>query len=229
MTSESGLWELAERLGRALPALQELVDESRTRGAEPVSCTDATGTVHVALAADGLPDSIRVGEDWRRAVGAAGLAAAVTEACHRGEADRSERVAAALHGRRWPERAVGIFTYIAGNGAPPLTSPRGATPTWSAPAFAGTRSLLAAAEQIAAAHPSGDGPADPVPPQRPGAGAHGRLTLTLTGLGTITCDADPDWVAGQEARDLDDALASALTALRSDLDAANPERPRGHR
>ncbi|MBO0868437.1 MAG: hypothetical protein J2P15_07715 [Micromonosporaceae bacterium] len=63
--------------------LAELPQEHRAQKAPwpPGEATDASGTVRVVLAPDGLPRSIEVDPRWRRTVGCDGLAGAVTEAC----------------------------------------------------------------------------------------------------------------------------------------------------
>jgi hypothetical protein len=48
----------------------------------------------------------------------------------------------------------------------------------------------------------------------------GRLELTLTPDGALSCTADPQWVSDQEPAELTDALNRALAGARAELDSA---------
>lgn len=50
-----------------------------------------------------------------------------------------------------------------------------------------------------------------------GANRSGKLALTLSKAGLVSCTADPEWVSGQTAATLMNALGEALDAARADL------------
>jgi hypothetical protein len=58
-----------------------------------------------------------------------------------------------------------------------------------------------------------------VPAEGTGSTAFGKLVLTVSGAGVVSCTADPEWVSRQEAEGLTDALNRALTSARAELAA----------
>jgi len=69
---------LREEWAQSVASAEDVVVEPAP--AQPAAGTDGTGTVHVAVDAAGVPESITLDEGWRRQVGTERLVAAVVEA-----------------------------------------------------------------------------------------------------------------------------------------------------
>ena len=206
------------RMAKAGPAMEFLHGEFLAAAAEYQNPDDG-GTIRVVLAADGLPESIQVGADWRRAVGSEGFAAAVTGACRAAGEARWAAWAAALERKGLRPKLDEVMAYLSGNGP--------------APSFASTPSAPVASVapvQAAPPHPVGerrrefdqlvnamkdfDPDGDP-PIVGTGTAARGRLSLAISFDRTVTCEADPGWVGEREADELTAALAVALAEARA--------------
>jgi hypothetical protein len=206
--------------GEPAPA-EETVPRQRSEA------TDATGTVRVVVAPDGLPESITVGEDWRRTVGSEGFAAAVTEACRNAAAAQAlsepEPPAGPVErdGADRLDRAKEIVAFVEGDpraDLPPVDleeiNPR--------PLSSIIEEALRAADAVSAMAASWV--PEEVPPNEAPAGH--RLSLAVAPFGLLSCTADPAWVGRQETADLEEALAAALRFVRSrhaESLAASPE------
>ncbi|BCB88314.1 hypothetical protein [Phytohabitans suffuscus] len=168
--------------------------------------SDRTGTVHAVVGRDGIPESFVVDPGWHRALGATGLAGAVAEACAAaGTAAWEASAPSGADPREWFTRLHRAFTEDA-----PAPRP--------APAHRQPRPLDAVvADALDHLGPilaglGGTGSAT-------GTAAGGRLSLTLDPAGSVSCEADPDWVSRQEAGELGEALDRALAAARAGLSA----------
>jgi hypothetical protein len=207
--------EVMLRIGEAIPVIYALAADTATID-EETTATDETGTVRVVFAADGLPQLIQVGADWRRTVGGDGLAAAVTTACARAGRSYDAKIGDATDGSGWVARFNEVVRYIASIGPPPpgLVAP---PPLPETPDVSMSMARLHALEEVSAALGS---PEDVVNRMHVGTGAAGRLRLTLAEWGAMTCDADPDWLRRTESAEIEQALAAALADLRAERDAA---------
>lgn len=206
-----------ERIRRGTAALRALMAERP--GASGITGSDASGAITVALGEDGLPERIDLDDGWRRAVGAEGLAAAVTRACGGATQARFDVMAAASQSG-WTARVSAAFAYIDGEGPEPPGLPSADDAQAASPYVPELSGLLA--DIVASDLAEGtDAVARAGPPQYSGSAGVGRLTLTLDATGKLTCEADPDWVGRQETQDLRDALASALAGLHAERRAAS--------
>jgi hypothetical protein len=211
---EQAYFDRLERGTSALRALTaELPSPAGTIG------TDSSGSVGVALGADGLPERIDLDDGWRSTVGAEGLAAAVTAACRGAVQARSHALSTAADQSGYIDRATAVFAYMSGRGPEPPDLPRSSgSPT--GPASMPDLSDIAAdivasdlTDRVETALQAG-------PPQYSGSAGLGHLTLTLDPSGTLTCDADPDWVGRQETHVLRETLSTALAGLHAERRAA---------
>ncbi|GAA5185080.1 hypothetical protein GCM10023322_28020 [Rugosimonospora acidiphila] len=210
---ESDLHSLVERLHRVLPALEALTAEPT---AQVSGVTQSTDAVSVMLAADGLPLRIEVHPDWRRTVGLGEFARVVTEVCQETARARADVVADAVSADQWPERFAALLGYLTGEAPPPPDLPpavalpptrtreSGALPALVADLV---RASAAVGEVAAAVNQPGA--------RAVGTGGRGRLVLVLHESGALRCSADPDWVAGRDTQELNDALAAAVAELRA--------------
>jgi len=170
--------------------------------------SDESGTVHVAVGRDGVPEAIRVDQGWQRAVDADGFADALTGAAAAARlharadnepGDWFDRTARTLTGEapdRLGDRASSIEAVFAPGG-------RGRAP----------ESFLADARRYADA---ADGRLDRSR-LATGTAASGRLALGLEPSGSLSCEVDPDWLARQDAEGLTESLNRALAAARAEL------------
>jgi hypothetical protein len=217
---QQGVWALTDLLAATpdvapaeAPAEVLAVDEGAPRLRQ--EATDATGTVRVVVATDGLPESIEIGEDWRRTVGSEGLAAAVSEAC-------KNAVFASAEGDATPvaepvetdreavlERADQIVAYVEGAG--PL--PPGVATLDIAQVH--PRSLSRIVDELLQAADAVDSLGTQWVMEEPPSDGHGRISLTVGPFGLVSCTADPDWVGRRETTELMDDLAAALRSARS--------------
>jgi hypothetical protein len=224
--AEPHLHNLIERFQRVLPALVALAAEPTTRLPDLVQATDA---VSVVLAADGLPLRIEVNPEWRRAAGARDFAQVVTDVCHRAAMAHADAVAGAMSASRWTERVADMLDRLTGETPPPPGASSGVAAAVAVPAGS-SRSLPAIVADLVQASASVDDVAAAVrePSAAPvvGSGGRGRLVLLLDGSGTVSCSADPDWVAACDVHELNAAFAAAVAQLRAARDAgtAAPQR-----
>jgi len=223
-----------DRTQRALSVLNDLVGQMGTVAPQRVTGTDPAGAVEVVLGRDGLPETIGVRPDWRRTVGAAGFAEAVTAACRSAATGRAAGWQDGLERGDFAARLDRALADLATPGDPgrPDRDGAGAVPPGEAAApggRAGPGTGGPALERAVGALAAAAGVPDAATATGGGTGhaAVGRLELTVTEVGTVTCRADPDWVGRQDADQLTEALAAALAGARAGLagPAGPPDRP----
>jgi hypothetical protein len=226
--ADSALDSLIERFQRVLPQLAAVAAEPTTRLPELVRATDA---VSVVLAADGLPSRIEVNPQWRHNAGAADFARMVTEAWRQAATEHAEAVAGSMSASGWTDRVADLLAALTG-AAEPSSGPRSmaAPAPRSGPSIGSARSLQAIVADLVQASAAVDDVAasvhEPSAGNVVGTGGRGRLELRLDPSGAVSCGADPDWVAGRDAPELNAALAAAVAELRGQRDAgtAVPQR-----
>src|SRR5688572_4616674 len=111
-----------EQAERGIALMKSLLGQVPTFSSEAQG-SDPTGTVTVSIGRDGLPDTIAIGEQWRRNVGAEGLAAAVEEAFRHAAEAGSARSLAELGEARWIENFAAAIAYANGDGPAPVIEP----------------------------------------------------------------------------------------------------------
>lgn len=216
----AGLADRVDRMQQGVSALLGLLAEPVASDAAPArvarrEASDASGAVRVVLADDGLPESITVDGGWRGLVGSEGFAAAVTEAC-RGAMTTPAQDEATVPADRpvddaWRDRVDGIVAFIEGSAGPPAgLRTAGTGPVRPRPFADIVDEVIRAADATTSllADENPDGSAE-------GTAALGRLSLTISPFGVVTCSADPAWVGRQETAALADALAVALRSART--------------
>ena len=111
-----------EQAERGIALMKSLLGQASTFSAEAQGC-DTTGTVTVSIGRDGLPDTIAIGEEWRRSVGAEGLAAAVEEAFRHAAEAGSARCMDEMGEARWMDNFAAAIAYANGDGPAPVIEP----------------------------------------------------------------------------------------------------------
>jgi hypothetical protein len=181
---------------------------------ERIEATDRTGTIRVILGPDGLPESLSVEAGWRRVLGCERFATAV------GEAAREALDARDLAGLQAMRQARPDGPIPRDDHRAPAVS-RGTDPQRPRPAVVPTRPLVEVlAEAFDVMHDMTQRLTKAEPPSATGSAGIGRLVLTLTPDGALSCTADPHWVSDQEPAELTDALNRALASARAELDSA---------
>jgi hypothetical protein len=199
------------------------------RAGPPDEVTDMTGSIRVRVARDGLPASIEVGPDWRRAIGCDGFAGAVNAACMMAAGAAAEdRVgspgenflaqlenlsAVVDQALGWVSRGV-MPREVTGMEA--LRSIDEMQAMWDAAGIRPPGRLEEAQDDALRAFDATGTPdaAQALPDfDTP---ANGRLSLTIIMSRLVTCAANADWVNMQDHHSLTEALRTALAAARAE-------------
>ncbi len=212
-----------DSLGRALPALRDLVARAEAMTPERVEASDRTGTLSVVLGPDGLPESMLLAPDWHRTLGVEAFEAAVAEAAQSAHAQRAAMSAHAMDDSDWMSsverigRAVNEESRRTSTTTDQSTDLPTAADDHARPVPVPMQTILRAAEALDRAVLSS-------PPSVHGTGsaAFGKLTLTFSRNCALSCSADLDWLSRQESDELTEALNHALTSAKADLAASIP-------
>jgi hypothetical protein len=206
-------------------ALHGLLAAAQAQAPQRSEGVDRSGTVHVSLGPDGLPERFRVSADWHRRIEAAAFGGAVLDACQVAVGERMAAWTRSLENEGWQTRLEGLRggPQDSGTGSVPdrvpLVSHRTATDVRPRPIGDVTEEVFRAFDDLSRwmARP-------PQPDSGSGTAGGGRLVVTLSGAGLTSCTADPRWVADQTAPRLTTALDRALSEALQDL-ANKPEKP----
>jgi hypothetical protein len=187
--------EVAGRLAAAVPTRAE-------------GC-DASGSVEIVLAGDGIPDTITVRNGWDRRLEADGLAAAVMDA--NTEAIRSGMTAWGnqLDDTRWWAQRADLDE---NDPQPPANSP-------SLPEGIARDPNALAEDVLKALHNVQRPPAAPARGEGSDSGRH--VVVVLEGAGLADCSVQSDWAARRDGDTITAALNQALRAAKR----AMPGRP----
>lgn len=198
--------------------LQGLLATAQAEAPRSSEGTDGTGTVRVFLGPDGLPNSFRIESGWNRKIPADGFGGAVLEACQAAMGERLAVWTRTLEDQGWQAQADRLRVDL---DEQPSTSGAGEVPSvFRHPVEDVTPRPIdqVAEDMIKAFDHVGDLAAPPAQATGgSGASRSGKLVLTLSKAGLVSCTADPEWVSGQTAATLMNALGEALDAARADL------------
>lgn len=202
-----------ELLQRQASAIQEIADRTPTA---PATGTDGSESVTMTVGPDGFPDSLRVVPDWERTLGAERLALAITEA---GRAARSRQMAATADAlQRFTEHgqagSANANPYNQGTAPRPYGQPHGQY-------AGGSMSLDDLAEKALKLFSEVER-FRPVPAQAMGRGATGRLAVTVSTEGFVSCSVDPQWASGKPSATLIDTFREAVREARQALASQQP-------
>ena len=179
---------------------------------------DRTGTIRAVLGPDGLPDSFRIESGWNRKITAENFGGAVLEAFQAAMGERLAVWTRTLEKQGWQAQADRLRVDL--DEQPSVSGQAEMPPAFRHPAQGVTpRSIDQVAEDMIKAFDQVGDFAAPPPHAIRGAGSSrsGKLVLTLSTTGLVSCTADLKWVSAQTAASLMNALGEALTAARADL------------
>lgn len=166
--------------------------------------TDRSGMISARVTEDGIPESVRIDQHWRRGIAARKFGAAVLEATHAALRDRLTAWSRTLADADWQNAAEVAPVPVA---PPPLADQRR------------PRSIDAVAEDLITAFDAirklPTGSADGTTGR--GRDRSDKLIITLSRAGVVSCEVDERWVAGQSAAALMNAIAEALALAKADL------------
>lgn len=186
----------------------------RTEGGDP------SGAVCASLGSDGLPEAFRVEAEWDRLLAPAAFSGAVVAASRVAMGTRLAVAARLLADKDQPANAAQERENI--------PAQRATTTSGSAFGLVGPehdrddvtpRSLGQLAEDMIKALDTVIGSGTPPLPASSGTGVSsaGKLSMTFSPAGVVSCVADPRWVSTKTGASLTRALCTALGAARADL------------
>lgn len=202
-----------EFLQRQASAIQGIVDSTPTASA---TGTDGSESIAVTIGPDGFPDSIRMVPDWERRLNSERLALAITEA---GRAARSRQMTATAD----ELQRLADYQQVGGPNADPhhQAPTPGANGQHREQYASGSMSLDDLAEKALKLFSEVE-KFRPVPVQATGRAAAGRLTVTVSAEGFVSCAADPRWASGQPSATLIGAFREAVREAREALARQEP-------
>ncbi|GAA1809209.1 hypothetical protein HC028_26015 [Planosporangium flavigriseum] len=201
-------------LRRYAAGLRDSIVRAQSNAPQRAEGRDSSGAIRAELGPDGVPESVFVDADWSRRLDAARFGAAVVEACQAAARERMAQWSRALDGQDWRSRADGLR----GDEPRPDTDPLPAG-VRDAVSEVRTRPIDELAEDMMRAF-DGVGElaaASPLLVTGAGASGSGRLVVTLSKAGLVSCSAEARWVSQQSGSMLTTALSEALAAARGDL------------
>jgi hypothetical protein len=200
---------------RVTAGLQERLGRARSAGRPQVEATDRSGAIRVTVDADGLPDSVRVDSAWRNCLEPAGFATALVEACQAAAGQRMTSWSQALHN----QHAARHQTEPAAEDDPlPAALRERINQVDPRPVDKVTEDVLAAFDRVAEF-----AAASPLTRMATGTDTSGRITVTVSKAGLVSCTAGDAWVSQQTGSTLATALNEALSAARAALAEALAE------
>jgi hypothetical protein len=202
-----------EQIQRYAAGLHDLLAQAQAQAPRQAEGADRSGTVRVVLGPDGFPETIRVENGWDRRLSAEAFGWAVGEAFSVATGDRLAEWTTTLRQHGWQAGVDRLRADVDGgrSAATPPALRREVRPVRPRP-------LDAVAEDVIRSFDALDEPAvPPAPASGTGSAASGRIALTLSAAGGLSCAADPQWVARQSAAALMTALSEALQEARADL------------
>lgn len=211
--------ELAQ-IQRYAAGLQGLLNQAQAQAPRAAEGADSSGAVRVQLGPDGFPQSVRVESDWQRRLRPEAFSPAVDQAFQSAMGERMSAWTTTLQEAGWQQD----FERLRGRGQDDTRN--GGRPGDQIPAAlrrqvpeVRPRPMDELAEDMINAFDNLDEFTAAPAPQPPGTGtsAAGKVTVTLSRTGGMTCTAEPRWVAEQSAAKLMNAVGEALNAAKADL------------
>jgi hypothetical protein len=209
------------RLRRYAAGLRDSIAQAQASAPQRTEATDGSGAVRVVLGPDGLPESLRVEGDWQRRLDPAAFGDAVVEAFQVAAGERMAAWSSTLDDAGWRSRADRSRADPDDERQPAVTEPLPVAMR-DAMADARPRALDALAEDMMRALDGVQETVGATPLIVTGSGASdsGRLVVTLSRAGLVSCTAQARWVSRQSGPTLTAALNHALSAARADLGTA---------
>ncbi len=209
------------QIQRYATGLQALLADAQAQAPRQADGTDGTGAVRVHLGRDGLPESVRVESDWQRRLAPEAFGGAVGEAFAAAMGQRLAGWTTTLREQGWQSGADRLRQTM---DRPTPTEPTADAIPAAFRRSAPPRPVDVLAEDMISAFDNLDQLTTPPQPAAAstGSAANGKLVVTLSPTGGLSCTADPQWVERQSAASLMNALGEALTAAKAHLAATSP-------
>lgn len=195
------------RLWQVTAHLQEVAAGLQAPPSHPIEREDRSGAIFLRLGKSGVPDRIRVVDDWAQRIPATHIGHAVVEAFELAVSERMQIWAAQLEGARWQERLSDLDL---GKANPPAAHDHEAVPH-SLPHPSEVPSMDRLAEEAISLLSEADeveAPAKKPPEAR--VGPSRRVVISISDARLNVCEVDVRWARRQSARSLAAALNSAL-------------------
>jgi hypothetical protein len=211
------------QIQRYANGLQRLLADAQAMAPSQSEGTDRSGAVTVQLGADGIPRSFRIAPDWNRRLAPAEFGPAVVEACQAAIGDRLSVWTDSLTKGGWQDRVEQL------KDGPADPAPSRDDSARIPPAFrkavdsARPRPAMELAEEVIRSFDKVENFTPPAAPLASGTAARGKLTVTLSSTGLVSCTVDAGWVAGQTATILMNELGTAVRAATDMLHKEMPE------
>lgn len=187
--------------------LKNVIDAAQASAPARGRGTDRTGVISAIIGVDGLPRSFRVHQGWPGRLPPESLGKAVVEAYQAAMHDRLVTWSKTLEKQGWQEEADDLH---ANPPSDPVEEPQPAANPRSVDAVA--EDMIRALDQVkdiaATKQPTATGT---------GSDSSGKLTLTLSATGLVSCTVDAKWASTRTTTMLMRALGDALAAARADL------------
>jgi hypothetical protein len=187
--------------------LKNVIDAAQASAPARGRGTDRTGVISAAVGADGLPRSFRVHQGWPDRLPPESLGKAVVEAYQAAIHDRLATWSKTLEKQGWQEEADDLRTHPPSD---PVDEPQPATNPRSVDAIA--EDVIRALDQVKEAAAAKQRMATGA-----GSDSSGKLTLTLSTTGLVSCTVDAKWASTRTTTMLMRALGDALAAARANL------------
>jgi hypothetical protein len=205
------------KLHRYATNLQNIVDDLQNRLPQRIDGQDATGMVRATVAADGLPVSFQVDYDWKRHLRPAAFGDAVAQAVGDASNRRLAAWAHAFNDADLPSQAARVRDRVDSEPAQPPPVP---PPVAKPPEARQARDPSALIRDFLDVTSDLDAYASAVTAEGRGVAAYGKLAVTLSASGAMSCTVDPSWAADKTGEELGEALQGVLATAREDLQRA---------
>ncbi|WP_406095908.1 hypothetical protein [Streptomyces sp. NBC_01013] len=198
--------------------LQNMMTDMQNRMPQGAEGTDAQGAVTVRMAADGLPEFIRVTSDWQRRQEPEAVGAAVSEAYGAAMSQQMTAWAQAFEDGNWQAKADQLDSQAARPATPAAPAVQPEIPERDL-RYVISRPLDELAEDVLSAFDMVDrlGEAASEPAEVEGISAGRQVTLVVTKGALRSCEVDRQWATGQSYIGLNQAFEEALVDARDKL------------
>jgi hypothetical protein len=207
--------------------LRGLLADAQARAPRRAEGSDRKEAVRVVLGPTGLPEEITVAANWNSKIEAGALGGAVMEAFQAAVGERMTEWTRTLGRIGWQDKVERLKKGPVSAPPQPAAAPGQIPPAFRKPMpQAQPRPLGDLAEEMISAFGKIDSFAPPAPTTAAATGtaAAGKVSISLSGNGLVSCTVDAYWANRESGRDVTDALGVALSAAKSAL-ARTPAKP----
>lgn len=190
--------------------IARLVDDADHAAPRSGTGIDGSGLIRVKVDSNGIPNSIRIDQHWQRGINPKRLGAAIVAASHSAVANRLRKWSRVLRASGWKDE---VDELRRSKTAPrPVLAPQPVESDRPRPIDVVAEDLIKAFDAIAELPASG-------PRSATGSGSDrfGKVAITVSHAGLVSCDIDGAWAAGRSAASLMNAIGEALAGAKAEL------------